>query len=104
MKDLLVGRAPSNRTYPGGGHVSMLLPCEVGLLLLVQSGTPDRPKTEGRHPNRRLYAPLVARGSPDQAPGISPGDEITNPALHLRAVVLESSAQLLRGDRGRGWR
>jgi len=48
--------------------------------------------------HRRLYAPSVGRGSPDQAPEISPGEEIVNPALHLRAVVLDSSPQLLRAE------
>jgi hypothetical protein len=34
----------------------------------------------------------------DQAMGIAPGEEIVNPALHLRAVVLESSPQILRAE------
>jgi mannose-6-phosphate isomerase-like protein (cupin superfamily) len=34
----------------------------------------------------------------DQAIEISPGEELVNPALDLRAVVLESSPQLLRAE------
>lgn len=40
----------------------------------------------------------MAGSSPEQAAAISPGDELVNPALHLRAVVLESSPQLLRAE------
>lgn len=44
-------------------------------------------------------------GSPlSQLGEISPGDELVNPALHLSAVVLDSSPQLLRAETeaGRG--
>jgi mannose-6-phosphate isomerase-like protein (cupin superfamily) len=40
----------------------------------------------------------VGRGPEDQAAGISPGEEIVNPALQLRAVVLDSSPQILRSE------
>jgi mannose-6-phosphate isomerase-like protein (cupin superfamily) len=34
----------------------------------------------------------------DQATGISPGEELVNPALHLRAVVLDSTPEILRAE------
>jgi mannose-6-phosphate isomerase-like protein (cupin superfamily) len=53
---------------------------------------------------RGCTLPKVGRGSPDETPGISPGEEIVNPALHLRAVVLDASPQILRAEveAGRG--
>jgi len=40
----------------------------------------------------------VERAELNREPEISPGEEIANPALHLRAVVLDSSPELLRAE------
>src|SRR5262249_57522143 len=70
-----------------------------GLLLLIQSWwSPGGPNGGRCLPSGRLYARPVGLGSPDTEPEISPGEEIANPALHLRAVVLDSSPELLRAQ------
>src|SRR5262249_29018502 len=76
-----------------------------GLLLLIQSWwSPGGPNGGRCLPSGRLYARPVGLGSPDTEPDISPGEEIANPALHLRAVALGSSPELLRAEveAGRG--
>ncbi len=40
----------------------------------------------------------MERSPPEQAAEISLGEEIVNPALRLRAVLLESSPQILRAE------